>query len=158
MKSTENSRRYALRIVATALAMPLAPLAFAGTQKPLIEIWKNPACICCKDWVAHLETNGFTTEVNETDNSATRSKLGVVAAYASCHTAQVEGYAIEGHVPAADIRRLLKERPDAIGLAVPGMVVGSPGMDGPAYGGQHDPYTVLLLSKSGGATVYESHQ
>lgn len=137
--------------------MPLAPFAFAGTQKPLIEVWKNPTCGCCKDWVAHLEANGFATKVNETDNSATRSRLGVADAYASCHTALIEGYAVEGHVPAPDIRRLLKERPDAIGLAVPGMVIGSPGMDGPAYGGRRDSYSVLLLSKSGGATDYEAH-
>jgi hypothetical protein len=75
MKFAEQSRRNALKIFATALATPMAPLAFAGTQKPLIEVWKNPTCGCCKDWVAHLQANGFSTKVNETDNSATRSRL-----------------------------------------------------------------------------------
>ena len=76
----------------------------------------------------------------------------------SCHTARVEGYALEGHVPVADVRRLLAERPDAVGLAVPGMPVGSPGMDGPAYGGRRDPYDVLLVQRDGGARIWSQYR
>jgi len=107
--------------------------------------------------VAHLEANGFRTVVHDTGNTAMRGQLGIDLKYGSCHTARVGGYAIEGHVPAADIRRLLKERPQAIGLAVPGMPVGSPGMDGPAYGGRQDPYDVLLIARDGSATTFQSH-
>ena len=84
--------------------------------------------------------------------------LGIPQKYGSCHTAQIGGYAIEGHVPASDIQRLLREAPQAIGLAAPGMPVGSPGMDGPAYGGRKDAYDVLLIGKSGSSTVYQSHR
>jgi len=88
-----------------------------------------------------------------------RTRLGIAPQYGSCHTARVGGYAIEGHVPAADIRRLLKERPKAIGLAVPGMPVGSPGMDGPAYGGHKDPYDVLLLvGANGDARIFQTYR
>jgi hypothetical protein len=77
--------------------------------------------------------------------------------FGSCHTALIQGYVIEGHVPAADIQRLLKERPQALGLAVPGMPIGSPGMDGPAYGGRRDAYQILLIQKNGTATVFNSY-
>ena len=86
-----------------------------------------------------------------------RSRLGMPQKYGSCHTALVQGYVIEGHVPAADIRRLLKEKPKALGLAVPGMPIGSPGMDGPAYVGQRDPYKVLLIQKDGSVEVFNSY-
>ena len=90
-------------------------------------------------------------------NNAMRSRLGMPQKHGSCHTALVQGYVIEGHVPAADIRRLLKEKPKALGLAVPGMPIGSPGMDGPAYGGQRDPYKVLLIQKDGSVEVFNSY-
>lgn len=93
-----------------------------------------------------------------TGNAAARIKLGVDRKYGSCHTALVGGYAIEGHVPAREIHWLLREKPKAIGLAVPGMPVGSPGMDGPIYGDRKDPFTVMLLSKNGGAKVYQQYQ
>ena len=139
-----------------ALALPpLASLAQAASA-PLVEVWKSPTCGCCKDWIAHLEANGFRTKVNDTGNTAVRSRLGIDMKHGSCHTALVGGYALEGHVPAREIRRLLKERPAAIGLAVPGMPVGSPGMDGPDYGGRKDPYDVLLLHKDGTAVAYQT--
>jgi hypothetical protein len=142
-------------------AVSLAASAWAGAiqaQKPVeVEVWKSPTCGCCKDWVKHLEQNGFSVKVNDTGNAAARTRLGIDGRYGSCHTAQVGGYAIEGHVPAADIHRLLKEKPKARGLAVPGMPVGSPGMDGPDYGNQRDPYDVLLLTQDGGASVYASY-
>lgn len=122
-----------------------------------IQVWKDPNCGCCKDWIAHLERNGFTISVLDHGNSAARTRLGMPHRLGSCHTALVQGYVVEGHVPAFDIRRLLNERPTALGLAVPGMPIGSPGMDGPAYGSRRDPYQVLLVRKDGSTTVFSNH-
>jgi hypothetical protein len=133
-------------------------LVRAQSGAPLVEIYKSPACGCCKDWVAHLQANGFSNlRVHETGNTAVRTRLGLPSRYGSCHTATVAGYAIEGHVPAADIQRLLRERPEAIGLAVPGMPLGSPGMDGPDYDNRKDPYDVLLVGRDGNARVFSSY-
>ncbi|MEZ5707374.1 MAG: DUF411 domain-containing protein [Burkholderiaceae bacterium] len=123
----------------------------------VVQVWKDPNCGCCKDWVAHLERNGFRTQVFETGNRAVRRRLGMPEKLGSCHTALVDGYVIEGHVPAEELRRLLQSRPDALGLSVPGMPVGAPGMDGPEYGGRKDPYGVMLVAKDGSATVYQHH-
>jgi len=138
-------------------ALPFATLAQQAPKKVLVEVWKDPNCGCCKDWVKHLEANGFAVKINENGNDAMRAKLGMPQKLASCHTALVGGYAIEGHVPAADIRRLLKDKPQAIGLSVPGMPVGSPGMDDPVYGKRRDPFDVLLVSRSGEPRVYASY-
>jgi hypothetical protein len=142
-------------------ALALAPLASWATQaakdKVLVEVWKDPNCGCCKDWVSHLQANGFAVKVNETGNNAMRAKLGIPQNLGSCHTALVGGYAVEGHVPAADIRKLLKEKPQAVGLTVPGMPVGSPGMDGAIYGKRRDPYDVLLVLKTGQTRVFSSY-
>lgn len=152
MKSMNNSRRGLL------LALAAAPLAgWAAKDKVLVEVWKDPSCGCCKDWVSHLEANGFAVKVNETGNNAMRAKLGIPQKLGSCHTALVGGYAVEGHVPAADIRKLLKDKPKAIGLTVPGMPVGSPGMDGAIYGKRRDPYDVLLVLASGETRVFSSY-
>lgn len=123
----------------------------------VVQVWKDPNCGCCKDWMAHMESNGFRTQAYDTGNTAVRNRLGLAQKYGSCHTALVEGYVIEGHVPASDIQRLLKERPTALGLAVPRMPVGSPGMDGPEYGGRKDPYEVLLVARDGTSTVYQRY-
>jgi hypothetical protein len=144
------------------LLLALAALPFASlAQQPakvLVEVWKDPNCGCCKDWVKHLETNGFAVKVNDTGNNAMRAKLGIPVKLGSCHTALVGGYAVEGHVPAADIRRLLKDKPKAVGLSVPGMPVGSPGMDGAVYGNRRDPYdVVLVLDKDGNTRVFSSY-
>lgn len=96
--------------------------------------------------------------MNDTGNNAIRARLGVDRKYGSCHTAVVGGYVVEGHVPAREISRLLKERPQALGLAVPGMPIGSPGMDGGLYEGRRDSYQVMLLSKDGGAKVYQQYE
>ena len=108
--------------------------------------------------IADLEAEGFRVDARDTGNTVARRMLGMPAQFASCHTARVGGYVIEGHVPASDIRRLLETRPQAIGLAVPGMPVGSPGMDGPAYRGRVDPYDVLLIDRDGAASVFQSHR
>ena len=122
-----------------------------------VQVWKDPNCGCCKDWIAHLERQGFKVRVFDQGNTTARARLGMPQKLGSCHTAVVQGYVIEGHVPASDIQRLLKDRPNALGLAVPGMPIGSPGMDAPAYGGRRDPYQVLLVQKDGTATVFSNH-
>ena len=102
--------------IATTLAALTAPAAVAAAPV-VVEVWKAPTCGCCKDWIHHLESNGFRVKAHDTGNTAARSRLGMPVRLGSCHTAQVEGYAIEGHVPAREIRRLLSERPSAVGLA-----------------------------------------
>lgn len=152
-------RRAFLAVAATSMLSAAAGAGAATSPRtmPLVEVWKDPNCGCCGDWVKHMEASGFKVKVNDTGNTAMRAKLGIDNQYGSCHTALVGGYAIEGHVPAREIQRLLRERPQAIGLAVPGMPVGSPGMDGPVYGGRKDAYNVVLLVRGGGARVYQSY-
>jgi hypothetical protein len=155
MTSVSATRR---GLLLGAAALPFAALAQrASASRVLVEVWKDPNCGCCGDWVKHLQDQGFAVKLNETGNNAMRAKLGIPANLGSCHTALAGGYAVEGHVPAREIRRLLKEKPQAVGLTVPGMPVGSPGMDGPAYGGRRDPYDVVLVLKSGGARPYASY-
>ena len=103
-------------------------------------------------------SNGFKVKVNETGNNAARARLGVDKKYGSCHTGLVGGYALEGHVPASEIKRVLRDKPAAIGLAVPGMPVGVPGMDGAVYGGRKDAFDVLLLAKDGSTKVYQHYE
>jgi hypothetical protein len=138
-------------------ALAALPAAARAQARPLVEVWKSPSCGCCKDWVAHMEANGFATKVYETGNTAMRGRLGIPMALGSCHTARVSSYALEGHVPAADVKRLLAQRPQAVGLAVAGMPVGSPGMDGPEYGTRRDRYEVLLVRKDGSHSVFATH-
>jgi len=145
-----------LAALAVPTAMTTAALALAQT-KPLVEVWKDPNCGCCKDWMAHLEANGFAVKAHDQGNTAARRRLGLPDRYGSCHTATVGGYVVEGHVPAADIQRLLRDKPKALGLSVPRMPIGSPGMDGPEYGGRKDPYDVLLVGQDGNATVFASY-
>ena len=139
-------------------ARTAAPIGVAPAALPEVQVWKEPTCGCCKDWVAHLEANGFKVVVNMGGTDAARARLGIPQSMASCHTALVSGYAIEGHVPAREIKRLLREKPVAVGLAAPGMPIGSPGMDTPAYGGKKNPYDVILVAKGGGGTVYQSYK
>jgi len=149
----KNLRRRSLLISLFALGSS----SFAVAGNPIsIQVWKDPNCGCCKDWIAHIEKNNFVAKVFEQGNNAVRSRLGMPQKFASCHTALVEGYVIEGHVPASDIQRLLQEKPQALGLAVPGMPIGSPGMDGSVYGGKRDAYQVLLIQKDGTSKVFHS--
>lgn len=152
-----HRRHLVSSLVAVLAGASLPVAAFAQGGKPRVEVWKDPSCGCCGDWIAHMQANGFTVQVHDTGNAAARARLGVAEQWGSCHTASVAGYAIEGHVPAPDIHRLLAQRPQAIGLSVPGMPVGSPGMDGPAYGGRKDPFDVLLLLRGGQARVFRSY-
>lgn len=143
---------------AAAVATTLPSRARAASPAPVaIEVWKDPNCGCCKDWVDHMQANGFQATVHDTGNTAVREKLGLPQKLGSCHTALVGGYLIEGHVPAADVQRLLREKPRALGLAVPGMPVGSPGMDGAFYRGRRDAYDVLLVARDGSTRVFASY-
>ena len=136
------------------------PLAVWATAKPEMEVWKTASCGCCHDWVKHMQTNGFNVKVNDVSDAAKnklRAELGLADKHGSCHTALINGYVVEGHVPAKEVQRLLKERPKALGLSVPGMTIGSPGMDGPEYQGRQDPYSVLLVQRNGSSTVYQAY-
>ena len=150
---TKTTRRQCLQI---GLALLVAP-AIGAQASVSVEVWKDPNCGCCKDWVVHLTQAGFSVKVFDQGNDAARKRLGIPEALGSCHTASVQGYALEGHVPAADIRCLLREKPKAVGLAVPGMPVGSPGMDGAVYKGRKDPFKVLLVAQDGSSTVFHAY-
>lgn len=155
MKHTPSPRRGALAIL---LALVCLPIASAQESLPIAEVWKSPICSCCGDWIAHLHAEGFTVRRHDVGNTQVREHLGMPQHYGSCHTAQVGGYVIEGHVPAEQIKRLLAEKPKATGLSVPDMPIGSPGMDGPAYRGHVDPYQVLLIQSNGSARVFATYE
>ena len=143
------SRRSALGIVAVAL---MSPRVSAAAEPLLIRVHKDPNCGCCSGWVDHLKATGFSVAVQETTNLQNiRKRLGVPDDLTACHTAEAGGYVIEGHVRAPAIERLLKERPAATGLAVPGMPVGSPGMEG----GTPERYAVVLFGVDGRRTYME---
>lgn len=133
MPQHRPSRRSALlhlTALATVAATSGASWAAAPTAQPIpVELWKDPSCGCCHDWITHMQDNGFAVTAHDTGNTAVRAKLGLPQELGSCHTALIGGYVIEGHVPASDVRKLLAQKPKALGLTVPGMVIGSPGMD-----------------------------
>jgi hypothetical protein len=147
----------AMRPVFALLAALLwASPAFAAADN-FIEVWKSATCKCCINWVKHLEANGFAVTVNAADPSMLdriKRQSGIAEKLASCHTAKIGPYVIEGHVPAPDIKRLVAEQPDALGLTVPGIPVGSPGME---QGAEGEPYDVLLINKDGTTEVFASH-
>lgn len=147
------NRREALLVLCS---MPVAVRAANPADGPSVVVYKNESCGCCKQWVQHLTKAGFLVQVHDVDNLAPiKERAGIPYGMGSCHTAQVGGYFIEGHVPAQDIRRLLRERPSAKGLTVPGMPAGSPGMEVPSGTGQ--PYDVILVAKDGKTSVYAHH-
>jgi hypothetical protein len=128
--------------------LPAAP-------QPVVKVFKSPSCGCCGKWVEHMRASGFTVEVTDVaDVAPIKAKNGVPAELSSCHTALVGGYVVEGHVPASDVRRLLKEHPAILGLAAPGMPQGSPGMDVPGS----PPYDVLAIERDGNVQVYATHR
>ena len=145
---TSTNRRHALHLLAAAAGMAALPAMAAAPAKIAMEVWKDPNCGCCKDWIALMEQAGFAVKVHDVGNNAVRAKLGLPQNLGSCHTALVGGYVVEGHVPAADVHKLLQAKPKALGITVPGMPIGSPGMDGPEYGGRKDPFDVLLVTKN----------
>ncbi len=157
--STDNvSRRSVLRPIfglagGAALGQPLGLLA--ASPKDRVTVWKTPNCGCCSEWVSHLRSNGFEVVTHDVkDTAPMRQKLGLAEKYGSCHTGLLGTYVLEGHVPAKEMRRLLREEPQALGLAVPGMPVGSPGME---MGNARDAYDVLLVLKDGNSRVYQSY-
>lgn len=144
-----------IRQLCLLFALSSAALTLQAAE-PEIQVYKSATCGCCGKWVEHLRANGFKVTVTEVSSVAEyRAKLGVPNNLASCHTGVVNGYAVEGHVPAREIKKMLEEKPKAVGLAVPGMPVGSPGME---MGYRVDPYEVLLFDKDGSSTVYGKYQ
>ncbi len=126
-----------------------------GADAPLVEVWKSSTCGCCRAWVQHLEKAGFRVKVTEMDDvTPIKRQLNVRPELSSCHTARVGGYIVEGHVPAEDILRMLKTQPKIVGLYLPGMPVGSPGMEGP--GGQQ--YQVQAVDLAGRTSVFSTHR
>ena len=137
-------------------AVSILMFSLAGTapaDATDVMVYKSPTCGCCKKWVEHMRENGFTVKTQDmADVTPYKTRYGVTPELASCHTAVVNGFVIEGQVPAADVKRLLRERPKIVGLSAPGMPAGSPGMDT-----GHDPYDVLSFDKEGNVAVYAKH-
>ena len=132
----------------------IAPTAFAGSH--VLRVYKSPSCGCCDAWVSHMHSAGFRGIVRDVpDLHPIKKKLGVAPDLWACHTAVIDGYVIEGHVPAREVIRLLNDRPKAIGLAVPGMPIGSPGME---QGDRRDPFQVILFSSTDRLVFAEYHQ
>jgi hypothetical protein len=134
-----------------SVMLAVTHLAWGGE---VLEVYKSPTCGCCTDWVEYMRDNGFEVEVHDTQNMhPIKVRAGIQPGQGSCHTGFIGGYTIEGHVPAEDVKRLLKEKPDARGLTVPGMPMGSPGMEGP----RKDDYSVLLFRDDGPTSVFAEH-
>ncbi|MEO8909633.1 MAG: DUF411 domain-containing protein [Gemmatimonadaceae bacterium] len=144
----------ALAAVSVTTAAVRNGASVAETKKPTITVYKDPSCGCCKNWIAYLEKHGYRVDAKDTPNMPEiKHSLGVPDGLTACHTAVVNGYLIEGHVPAEDIDRLLAQKPTIAGIAVPGMPMGSPGMDGsPAQR-----YKVISFDKAGKTKVFASH-
>jgi len=146
--------RFAL-IAVGLLALTSCSRNSDGSSNTLVTVYKSEGCGCCEKWVHHLQQAGFAVDVHNLDNlGPTKERVGIPPAMGSCHTAVVGGYFVEGHVRAEDIQRLLRDHPDAKGLTVPAMPVGSPGMEVP---GKSQPYDVFLVSKDGSTSVYAHH-
>jgi hypothetical protein len=139
-------------VLAASLALRAHP---AEADLQVIQVYKSPTCGCCQKWVDYVRSRGYTVTVSNVPNvSSVKRQLGVPSGVASCHTAVIGGYFIEGHVPAEDISRLIAEHPDIAGLALPGMPIGSPGMEG----SNAQPYFVLAVQKDGKLTVFADHR
>jgi hypothetical protein len=153
--STGYAVLIALLITAGVVGLGSLLLNQKSAQAADIVVYKSSTCGCCKKWVSHLEQNGYTVEVhnqNRNKLSSIKAEMGVPRGLQSCHTAKIGGYVIEGHVPADEIARLLKEKPQIKGLVVPGMPMGSPGMEGP----KQDSYDVLALQENGETSIFAS--
>ena len=147
------TRREMFGVVSVVLMGTIRP---AGQASAAVRVYKDPTCGCCALWVEHLRKAGFTATVTDVQDMTTiKTKHGVPAAVRSCHTALVGGYVLEGHVPAEDVQRLLKARPKVVGVGVPGMPIGSPGME--VAGVRPQAYDVLAFDTAGRTTVFASH-
>ena len=143
-----------LIVIALVAWAAVAP-APAPADPPAVQVFKSPSCECCAKWVEHLRAHGFTVEVTDVpDVERVKREHGVPERLSSCHTALVGGYFVEGHVPAEDVKRLLEKRPRIAGLALPGMPIGSPGMEGP----NPEPFDVLAVDAKGQASVFRLHR
>lgn len=145
------------RFLALVLGASLSVVAAVASAEAehRVHVYKSPTCGCCTDWIKHMEDNGFEVDVTDLDDvTPVKIKAGLTPALASCHTAFVDDYVIEGHVPADDVRRLLSQAPAARGLSVPGMPVGSPGME---MGDRKDPFQVLLFNAEGQSRIFAEH-
>ena len=152
----DTKRRSLMKALLAGVTLPLLPAGVVAAAKPQITMYKTAGCGCCKDWIVHLEQNGFTVVAHDVPGTGPyRERYGVPRALASCHTAVIDGYAIEGHVPAEEIKRLIAEKPKARGLSVPGMPVGSPGME--LDGERRDAFDVVLFDDAGGRQVYRHY-
>ena len=157
MTIDHRRRRIVALLVATPAALTFGARAALAQGAPVVEVYKSPTCGCCSDWIKHMQANGFTNvKAHDVGNAKKRAEVGMSLRHGSCHTALVDGYVFEGHVPARVVKRLLKERPKALGLAVPGMPLGSPGME--VDDGRVDRYDVLLVQKDESATVYATYE
>lgn len=143
---------------AAGACIAIAVIAFrqsSGQDLPSITVYKSPTCGCCGNWVAHLEENGFKVKTVDTNEGRLiKTRYGVPGDLTSCHTGLVDGYVVEGHVPADDIKQMLADRPEISGISVPGMPMGSPGMEG----NRVDPYDVIAFHKDGSRSVFASHR
>lgn len=147
-----NRRHFMLTALGTALVT--RPSLAAGVK---LEVFKSPTCGCCSAWIAHMSDAGFDVSARDIDDDmlwSLKARSGITPDLASCHTAFIDTYVIEGHVPASDVQRLLKERPDAVGLTVPGMPIGSPGME---MGDEREPFDTLLVLGGGASEIFERH-
>ena len=148
-------RGITLALALSFLVVTVAPGCGGSSNAATLKVYKSPTCGCCSKWIGHLEANGFAVEaVDLSDVKPVKRENGVPAELSSCHTALVDGYVVEGHVPVADIRRLLEERPAIDGIAVPGMPSGSPGMEGP----HPVSYNVVSFSDGAPVGVFATHQ
>lgn len=154
---TTSRKNYWLLGIGAALAITAAALLplRTATSAPEVVVYKSPTCGCCSAWIDHLQDNGFKVVARDTNNLNTiKMQHGVTPELASCHTALVDGYVLEGHVPAADVKALLAQRPPITGLSVPGMPIGSPGME---QGDTKQPYDVVAFDKQG-VKVFSSYR
>jgi hypothetical protein len=155
VKFSARARVVVVLVAAIALSHSASAQTKAAAAKPHLTVYKTPTCGCCAKWVEQMQASGFTATVTDmNDVSPVKIKHGLSPRLASCHTTLVGGYVIEGHVPASDIKRLLKERPAIVGLAAPGMPAGSPGMDVP----NSPPYDVLAFDRDGKTRVFATHK
>ncbi len=150
-----NAKRLAAFVAGAALIVTVGGLVIlsSGGEEEALVVYRSPTCGCCQKWADYMADHGYDVEVRNVTSLATvKRELGVPHESSSCHTAVVDGYVIEGHVPASTVARLLRERPDVAGLAVPGMPIGSPGMEGP----NAEPYNVLSFDSEGASEHFET--